>query len=178
MRDSRQRFATELGTGATGVAARPEGELLKLRPLRIDLWDRFGGSMPSGWVRYLFDQCQFPYEVVFAPQLDAGDLREKYYIPGSSLRVAVDSTRPAAWAMEAQTDVMFDDSPVFRLGDDAAAKGVRRVAWFDSAAPLRSGWARGRSSSSAPRSPSARSRTAPSSCSSTGCTTPSRSRHG
>lgn len=238
VRDSLQRFATELGVGATGVAARPEGELLKLRPLRIGLWDRFGGSMPSGWVRYLFDQWQFPYEVVFAPQLDAGDLREKYdvlvfvdgaipdndrpamagmpdpslvpaeyrgqlgnvtvsgtvprlrqfmeaggtvvtiggstalarhldlpvydalteraadgterhlsrekyYIPGSILRVAVDSTRPVAWGMDAQTDVMFDDSPVFRLGEDAAAKGVRRVAWFDSARSLRSGWAWG-----------------------------------
>jgi hypothetical protein len=42
--------------------------------------------------------------------------------------------------MEDHADVMFDDSPVFRLGPDAAQKGVRRVAWFDSAAPLRSGW--------------------------------------
>jgi hypothetical protein len=38
---------------------------------------------------------------------------------------------------------MFDNSPVFRLGDDAAARGVRPVAWFDSPAPLRSGWAWG-----------------------------------
>ena len=30
-----------------------------------------------------------------------------------------------------------------RLGPDAAARGVRRIAWFDSARPLRSGWAWG-----------------------------------
>ena len=33
--------------------------------------------------------------------------------------------------------------PVFRLEPEAALKGVRPVAWFDSANPLRSGWAYG-----------------------------------
>ena len=45
--------------------------------------------------------------------------------------------------MNAETDVFFDDSPAFTLGPDAAARGVTRVAWFDSATPLRSGWAWG-----------------------------------
>jgi hypothetical protein len=40
-------------------------------------------------------------------------------------------------------DVFFDNSPVFRLSPDAALKGTRAVAWFDSATPLRSGWAWG-----------------------------------
>ena len=39
--------------------------------------------------------------------------------------------------------VMFDESPVMRLGADAAGKGIRKVAWFDSGTPLRSGWAWG-----------------------------------
>ena len=39
--------------------------------------------------------------------------------------------------------MFFDDSPVFRLEPDAAAKGVKPLAWFDNAAPLRSGWAWG-----------------------------------
>ena len=30
-------------------------------------------------------------------------------------------------------DVFFDNSPVFRLGPEAALKGIRPVAWFDSA---------------------------------------------
>jgi hypothetical protein len=40
-------------------------------------------------------------------------------------------------------DVFFDNSPVFKLNPDAALKGVRPIAWFDSATPLRSGWAYG-----------------------------------
>jgi hypothetical protein len=39
--------------------------------------------------------------------------------------------------------VFFDNSPAFRLEPDAPLKGVRAVAWFASATPLRSGWAWG-----------------------------------
>jgi len=39
--------------------------------------------------------------------------------------------------------VMFGNSPTFRLAGDAESRGVRRVAWFDSKTPLRSGWAWG-----------------------------------
>ncbi|HET7464413.1 MAG TPA: M14 family metallopeptidase [Longimicrobium sp.] len=224
--------------------ARVPREMRRLRPLRIGLWDRYGGSMPSGWTRWILEQFGFPYTRVFAPELDAGNLNakydvlvfvdgaipagdrtpgaggagfgampdpatvpaeyraqignvtvaktvpqlrafleqggtivtigsstvlarhlglpvhdalveraadgaerhlppEKFYIPGSILRVAVDPSRPAAWGMEDHADVMFDESPVMRLDADAAQKGVRRIAWFDTAAPLRSGWAWG-----------------------------------
>lgn len=217
-------------------------EMRRLRPLRIGLWDRYGGSMPSGWTRWIFEQFGFPYRVVYSPELDAGNLNEKFdvivfvseaiperdrtgggggfggmpdpatipaeyrnqlgsvtvartvpqlraflenggtvvtiggstvlarhlglpvtdalveraadgterrlpnekfFIPGSLLRVAVDPSGPAAWGMGDHTDVMFDESPVMRLGPDAAARGVRRIAWFDSPRPLRSGWAWG-----------------------------------
>ena len=40
-------------------------------------------------------------------------------------------------------DVFFDNSPVFALDPSAAMKGTRAVAWYDSPAPLRSGWAWG-----------------------------------
>ena len=39
--------------------------------------------------------------------------------------------------------MFFNNSPVFRLEPDATARGVRPVMWFDSASPLRSGWAWG-----------------------------------
>ena len=45
--------------------------------------------------------------------------------------------------MPAQLDVFFDNSPVFRLKPDAALKGTKAVAWFDTPTPLRSGWAWG-----------------------------------
>ena len=69
--------------------------------------------------------------------------QNKFYAPGSVLRVAVDTTLAIASGQPFHTDVFFDNSPVFRLGPDAAAKGVKPVAWFDTATPLRSGWAWG-----------------------------------
>jgi hypothetical protein len=45
--------------------------------------------------------------------------------------------------MGPQADVMFSSSPTFKLPADADAKGLQRVAWFDTKTPLRSGWAWG-----------------------------------
>jgi hypothetical protein len=240
-RDILSRFAAEKGinVGVAGGSAIPAG-LVKLRPVRIALWDVYGGSMTSGWTRFVFDQFEFPYEVVYAPQLDAGDLRSKYdviffpngavvgspmerarggtgraetnppedlpaeyrshvgrmtvektlpalrtflekggvilasgsatslarqlglpiadaptdstgarlprdryYIPGSVLSVRVDTSEAIAKGMPARADVIFDNSPAFRLLSGAKAAGIDRVAWFDSPTPLRSGWAWG-----------------------------------
>jgi hypothetical protein len=194
--------------------------------------------MPSGWTRWILEQYEFQFDVVFPQQIDAGDLRakydviilpsgalgergrggrfaqpqaadvpaefrpmlgrlttersvpqlrrfleaggtvitvgsstvlgqylglpianalvertptggervlsaEKFYVPGSVLRVAVDTTAPIAAGMPSRADVVFDNSPTFRLAPDAARRGVRAVAWFDSDSPLRSGWAWG-----------------------------------
>jgi hypothetical protein len=68
---------------------------------------------------------------------------EQYYIPGSLLEVAVDTSHTAARGMDTRAIVMFDNSPVMKLGPDAAAKGVRAIATFDTPTPLRSGWAWG-----------------------------------
>lgn len=67
----------------------------------------------------------------------------KFYAPGSVLRARVDTSNPMAFGMQQYTDVFFDNSPVWKLGPDAAAKGVKPIAWFDSKTPLRSGWAWG-----------------------------------
>jgi hypothetical protein len=68
---------------------------------------------------------------------------DKYYVPGSVLRVAVDTAAPSAAGAEDHVDVFFNNSPVFRLEPNATARGIRPVMWFDSNAPLRSGWAWG-----------------------------------
>jgi hypothetical protein len=232
-------LADSLGLRVEASHRLPRGSV-PLRQPRIGLVDRYGGIMPSGWTRWIFEQFDFPYTVVFPPELDAGNLnakydvlvfvdgtiperdpragmtgfmpspdavpeefrsqlgivtiaqtvprlreflenggtvltiggstvlakhlglpiedhlveagpdgqprhlpREKYFIPGSLLRVAVDNDAPVAWGMPEQADVMFDDSPVFRLGAGAEAAGIRRIAWFDTPKPLRSGWAWG-----------------------------------
>ena len=52
-------------------------------------------------------------------------------------------TDPIAHGYNKEIDVFFDNDPVFKLGADAAAKGVKPIGWFASESPLRSGWAWG-----------------------------------
>ena len=70
---------------------------------------------------------------------------DKYYVPGSVLRVQVDTTQAISVGLPRDLDVFFDNSPAYRLGSDAAAKGLRPLAWFPNPTPLRSGWAWGQS---------------------------------
>ncbi|HXE78096.1 MAG TPA: M14 family metallopeptidase [Rhodanobacter sp.] len=70
--------AKDLGVAAHGVASAPAGAAMKLKPIRIGLYDEYGGSMPSGWTRWLLEQYEFPFQLVFAPELDAGKLRDKF----------------------------------------------------------------------------------------------------
>jgi hypothetical protein len=224
----------------------PAVEMLKLRPVRIGLWDQYGGSMPSGWVRWLLEQYEFPYQVVYPQALDAGALaskfdvllfpsgaipmrdgaaagqgtddsepgfmrgprpedipaeyrnrlgqvtvaktvpqirsflesggtvlaigsstnlayhlglpvtnalvqkgtdrplpRDRFYVPGSLLSVRVDNASPLAYGVPDSIDVLFSQSPAFRLIDDGKGASVKQTAWFASATPLRSGWAHG-----------------------------------
>jgi len=240
------RAASELGVDIEGVQSKPSGAALKLKPVRIGLWDQYGGSMTSGWLRYIFEQFEFPFQVVFPQALDSGDLasrfdvlvfpsgamtraagtneggrgggfgfrqpaadeipdewrkalgyvttektiaqlrkfvesggtivtigdstalarlfnlpvrdaltektpdgkehplpREKFYVPGSVVAMSVDNTNPVAYGMPPTSDAFFENSPAFRLGPEAELKGVKPVAWYPNATPLRSGWAWG-----------------------------------
>jgi hypothetical protein len=74
-----KKTATATGLSFTGVTDKP-ARTMKLHPVRIALWDQYGGSMPSGWVRFVFEQFEFPYTLVFPQELDAGNLRAKYDI--------------------------------------------------------------------------------------------------
>jgi hypothetical protein len=73
-----QNLAQEVGLNFEATTSSLTGELFKLRPLRIGLWDRYGGSIPSGWVRWLLEQYEFPFSVVYPPTLDAGNLASKF----------------------------------------------------------------------------------------------------
>ena len=214
--------------------------LLPLRAPRIGLWDQYGGSIESGWTRWILEQFEFPFSRVYAPELDGGSLNAKYdvlvfvsnaipaagtggragrggaqdgpdaqsvpaeyrsqpgritagrtipqikaflenggtvialgdsamnlaihlglpidnhlvengapippakfFVPGSILAAKVDTSDPLAAGMSERPDFFFDNSPVFKLGPNAGAAGVHGFARFDSAAPLRSGWAWG-----------------------------------
>ena len=70
--------AKGLGVTIVGVAATPKGEATKLKPIHIGLVDIYGGSMPSGWLRWIFEKYEFPFELVFPQVLEAGNLRASY----------------------------------------------------------------------------------------------------
>jgi len=88
--------APEILVPATGASTRILGELVEqkglpvsaassrpggatpLEPVRIGLWDQYGGSIPSGWLRWMFEQYEFPFEVVYPPALDQGGLRQRF----------------------------------------------------------------------------------------------------
>jgi hypothetical protein len=55
----------------------------------------------------------------------------------------VDTTAALAHGLRAETDIYYDNAPVFRILPGAESRGIRRIAWIDNPAPLRSGWAWG-----------------------------------
>lgn len=89
-----EKIAAQLGVNFDAINANPTGEALQLKTPRIGLWDRYGGSMDAGWARWILEQFEFPFERVFAPTLDAGELHRKFdtlifvggAIPGASSR--------------------------------------------------------------------------------------------
>jgi hypothetical protein len=68
--------------------------------------------------------------------------RTEFYCPGSILRTILDTTHPVAAGMPREAIAWVEDSPVFELkGDPAARARVRVVARYpDSGTPLLSGW--------------------------------------
>ena len=52
--------------------------ITKISELRIALWDTYGGSMPSGWVRFLMEQYRFNAKLIYPQDIDAGNLNSKY----------------------------------------------------------------------------------------------------
>lgn len=67
----------QLRLPSKAIAKLPK-EAKPVKPLRIGLWDSYGGSMSSGWLRFLMEQYQYPAELLFVPEIDAGNLHAKY----------------------------------------------------------------------------------------------------
>ena len=73
-----QKMAQEIGLSFDAVAAKPGGEALMLREPRIALWDRYGGSVPSGWTRYVLEKFEFPCTSVVQDVFEQADLAKKF----------------------------------------------------------------------------------------------------
>ncbi len=73
-----QRAAKELGVSFQGTSSRAGSDATKLRTPRIALWDTYGGSMPSGHIRWMLEQFEFPYTLVYPQDIDASGIQGKY----------------------------------------------------------------------------------------------------
>jgi hypothetical protein len=107
-----QTLARELGVTFIGTTPPPAASAKPLRPVRIGLWDRYGGSIPSGWTRWLLERFEFPFEVVFPPRLNQENLREQFdvlvfvsgAIPSKSTNAAPGSTTSSDTASDKESD--------------------------------------------------------------------------
>jgi hypothetical protein len=75
-----QKAAADKGLSIDAIDRVPGGDraTVALRPARIGVWDTYGGSMPSGWTRWLLEQFEFPFQVVFPKSLDEGNLASRF----------------------------------------------------------------------------------------------------
>ena len=73
-----EKISAEKGVVFNSVSNKPANMNDKIMPQRIALWDRYGGSMSSGWVRWIFEKYNFPFQLIYAKEIDASNLKDKY----------------------------------------------------------------------------------------------------
>jgi hypothetical protein len=73
-----QKGVADLGVNAYAMGSAPKGEKLALKAPRIGIVDTYGGLITSGWMQWVVEQFEFPYTLVYGPELDAGNLNAKY----------------------------------------------------------------------------------------------------
>jgi len=73
------RVASEKGVEFDPIDTDLSPNILKpIKAPRIGLYDQYGGLITSGWARFVLEQFEFPYQIVYPSQLDAGNLISKY----------------------------------------------------------------------------------------------------
>ena len=69
-----EKGIVDLGLKASSIAKKPTVAMTKVAPARIALWDTYGGSMPSGWVRWMLEQYHYNFDLIYPKGIDAGDV--------------------------------------------------------------------------------------------------------
>ena len=64
--------------GVRAVARSGERSGRRLRPVRVGLFDVFGGHMATGWDRWLLEEFEFPVQTVWGERIERGDLRDDF----------------------------------------------------------------------------------------------------
>lgn len=123
-----ETIAREEGIDFAGARRDPTAAVRLRRP-RVALWDRYGGSMPSGWTRWLLERWRYPFELAFPQRLDAGSLARDFdalILPDGA--VPVDSGVPEWPSMPDSAEVPAEWHP--RLGHVTAEATVPRIRDF------------------------------------------------
>lgn len=121
-----EKVIQPLGLNAIAMDHRPV-HMTKISPARIALWDTYGGSMPSGWTRYIFEQYHFNADVIYSKDIDTVDLKSKYDVivfVGGAIPAAGGSASRGEFVM---TEPKADSIPVEyrnRLGKITVAKSI------------------------------------------------------
>jgi hypothetical protein len=130
------------------IPARYRSELGLVTPDKtvpqLDHFARNGGTIIAvGNATQLVTMLDTPLQPALAKTVD-GKLApldsKEFYIPGAIVEAKVDPREPLAYGVPATVNVFFNQSQSFTLTGKGA---VDRVSWYDSEAPLRSGWALG-----------------------------------
>ncbi len=66
-----------LGLKVADAAQKP-GDAIQILPTRIAVWNNYGGSIPSGWIRWLMEQYHYSAQIIYPQEIDAGNLKQKY----------------------------------------------------------------------------------------------------
>lgn len=60
------------------AAAQNPKNAVAIKPARVALFDYYGGSMPSGWTRWLLEQFNYSFQLVYPNDINAGNLASQY----------------------------------------------------------------------------------------------------
>ena len=119
------------GIVAIAIEALP-ADAIKIEKLKIGLWDRYGGSMPSGWVRWILEQHHFDFNLIYAKEINAGNLKDKF-----DVIVFVDGAIPSVVAGAAspyeEKEPSLDEIPTefhAMVGKITAEKSVPALSTF------------------------------------------------
>ena len=123
------RVASEKGVSFDPIDTDLSPTILKpLKAPRIGLYDQYGGLITSGWARFILEQFEFPYEVVYPSQLDAGNLISKYDV--LILPDGVNFLRPGARAPQRINPEDVPEEYRDRLGSLTVAATIPKLLEF------------------------------------------------
>ncbi len=126
------KMAAENNVQFVAVNQKPTA-LTKIQKARIALWDTYGGSMPSGWVRLILEKFDYAFDVIYPKDIDTGNLRSKYDIivfVGGAIPAVGSRTENAAGGFSNPNPDSIPAEFRNRLGRITAAKSIPQLKIF------------------------------------------------